>query len=661
MVLAVLLLAGPALAQDTPVEPPEAPEPPPEVGCDPTLGEPCLPDLIPTNPRAEASDERSPVIICTDFINLGDGPSATAFRVLLSVDGQGVGELQFSKIYERGHGETNVCWNNVQLSRGRHPFTITVDSNNDVLESREDNNVRGTRFYVGPPPQTDLELTSLVVTPREGRAAQNQLFIVNLTNTGSAASTLTTVLLEDDNGMRVEWPVPALEPGQTLTRVHATRPDLRPVGTFYVRAIVDPGDTLAERDEENNERLADYVVLDHPAPDYIVENVTVQGNHSELRGVRIDALVKNAGDRTVQGTTVWLVNDTNTVFARVGTRSLLYPMQTSTAQFILALPAGDYSFRLVADPTKLVAERNETNNDLRFNLSITPAPFELDLPNLVVERIYAMPEDPRPGEPVSVGALVHNIGTNTSNATDIEFTVDGQRIALATVPTLSPGASYSAYVPWMPKGGGGGAYTIVAEADPAFKVDEIDDGDNGLALDFLITTDRAPVDPPPPTQPPLTPPRDPTPTTPTPGPAPVTPEPADGAPTVIVGELIIATRDEQGQARGAISVSLRNPSMRSLGAVVVTFRVDDEVVKDILLQGIRGAATTAATTGDIELPAGTRSASAEVRVVGSNAAPVVRSIEYTQDVEERGLPGFGATAAIAALGVALLVIRSRRR
>lgn len=659
-VLALLLLAGSALAQNPGVDPPEQPQTPTELGCDQTLTDGCLPDLLATNFRALASDERTPVTVCTDFINLGDGPVATPFRVLLSVNGQGFGERQFSEVYRRGEGEGAICWEGIQLARGRHSYTIKVDSNEEVVESVEENNERTSRFFVGAPPQTDLQLSSLVVTPREGGTGQIQMFIANVTNVGTAPSNATTLLLEDDNGMRVEWPVPVLQPQQTLTRVHATRPDVRPVGSFYVRAVVDPGDTVEEKDEENNERLDDYVVLEHPAPDYVVENVTIQGNRSELRGVRIDAIVRNVGDRTVAGTTVWLVNDTNVIFAQTGTRSLLYPTQSSVAQFIVALPAGDHRFRVVADPIRKVPERNETNNDLRFNLTITAAPVELDLPNLVVERIYAMPEDPRPNELVSVGALLHNIGTNASNATTVEFLVEGERIALANVPALPPGALYSAYVPWMPKGGG--PYTLLAQADPGAKVEELDEGDNGLARDLLITTERAPPDPAPPTQPPQAPPTSPpvTPTPPTTQPPATSPPPTNATPSIVVGELIIATREEAGKARGAISVSLRNPSITPLGSIVVTFRVGDEVVKDVLLQGVRGLATTAATTGDIELPAGTHEASVEVRIVGTTVPAVVREMDYTQEVAGRGLPGFQGAGAMLAVGAVALLLRRRR-
>lgn len=639
-------------------DPPEAPR---ELQCQ-TPVDACLPDLIPTNPRVEVQDERSPATFCTDFVNVGEGPTAAPFRILLTIDQIGIAEEQVTGAYQTGEGGANICWDSVSLVAGRHSFSVLVDAEGEIVEKNETNNQRGSNFNVLRAPKVDLRLTSLQVTPKDGGTSANQVFIVNVTNGGNEASPAAFVTLEDDMGPMTNWTTPALKPAQSVTLVFPTRPEYRSVGTFVARAVVDPSNAISELSEGNNEALTEYTVLEHPAPDYRISKVVVAGNRTEMRGVRVDVTVENVGDRASRGATLRLVNETNKTLAQGVTTSILYPDTSSVVQFYMVLHAGNHSLRLIADPNNKVAERNEVNNEWNFTIDIAESIHILDQPNLLVERVYAMPEDPRPGESVSVGALVHNVGTNKSNATTVSFSVDGKQIATAAIPSLKPDAYYSAYVPWP--GGTSGTHIIEALADPSDKISELDEGDNALDLEFLITTQKPPEEeqPPPIVTPPVlvpTPPSaTPTPATPTP-----TPKPANDAPTasrVVLGELVVSTKPVPGGVKGVVSASLRNPLLEPLGRFTVTFKVDGETVSEKLLGGILGAATIAATTGEIELPEGKHTVSAEVHIVGSSAAPLVRSSTYEEAAGEKtGVPGVGALGLLGAAAIALILRRKR--
>lgn len=641
----VLLLAPLASAQD-----PEVPEPdqPQQLDCTAPLEE-CFPDLIPSNPTVNATDERFPATACTDFLNVGSGPTAVPFRVLLRIDGVDVAERQFRDVYEKGAGEHDVCWGDIAVGIGRHAMQVVVDYRDEVLEANESNNARGVTFFVRAKPEVDLAILDLAVFPKEGGKGDTQFFMVNVTNVGQAASSATTIDLLDENGGIVTWSLKALAPRERASFIHPTRPDIRPVGTFVVRAVVDPSDNVSELSEENNELLTDYTVLDHPAPDYVISNATVSGNHTEMRGVRVDVRVENVGDRAVRGTTVRVLNETNATVAQGTTASIISPGGAGVVQFYLTLHAGEHALRLVADPTQLVGERNESNNEWPLNITILPAPVAFDGPNLIVERVYAMPEDPRPGEAVSVGALVHNIGTNKSNATTINFTISGRHVGAAPIPALQPDAYYSAYVPWV--GGESGTYEIVAAVDPRDEIFELAEDDNALMREFLITTQRVPEEEPPaPTTPTA-----PTPATPT-TPTPTEPTPEEPVPTsqrIAFGELILATRSVPGGVKGVVSVSLRNPTIEPIGALTVDFELDGEPLVTKLVQGIAGAGSGAVTTGEIDLPEGKHTVTAELRVVGSSEPALVRSKEYEAEGESKGVPGFEPAFLALALALAL--------
>ena len=655
LALALLLLPPLATAQEPEVPDPD-PSTPSQLDCQ---LEDCLPDLIPSNPYAEASDDRSPVTACTDFVNIGTGPTANPFRILLSIDGVEVAEHQAQGVYQQGGGETGVCWEGIMLARGRHTMSIRVDHLNEVIESDEGNNVRSAVFFVGAPPQVDLVVMDFDVTPREAGPGQTQTFIVNVTNRGAIASSATVVELTDPTGVLAEWPLPALSPSQTKTLVLPTYADVRPVGSFVARVIVDPGANVSEQNEGNNEAFLEFTVLDHPAPDYRITNVTVSGNHTAMRGVRIDVFVTNVGDRAVRGTVVRVLNETNTTLTTGVTRNIINPGTAAVVQFYATLPAGQHKLRLVADPRNLVPERNETNNEWLLELTILEASIDVALPNLIVERLYAMPEDPRPGEPVSVGALVHNVGTNVSTKTSINFSVNGRQVGTAEIPPLKPDAFYSAYIPWV--GGNASLYTIRALVDPGDTVFEYEDGDNALEREFLISTQRPPA-----AEPPAPTPTTPTPTTPTgpTGPTPTTPTgpatpPAPSNERVAVGDIILSTREVPGGVKGFMSVSVRNPNIEPVGQLTVEFKVDGERVAQRLVAGIRGAGTIAVSSGEVDLPPGEHTITAELRVVGATDAPLVRERSYEAEAGKKGLPGFEAVALLAAVAVALVVRRRR--
>lgn len=666
LVLAVLLMPA-VIAQQSPTtpeapEPPEGtptPETPEQVGCRPPV-ETCLPDLVPSGLREENVDERMPTMICGGFYNLGAAPTASPFRILLYVDGTPAAEHQFTGQYQRGQGEEK-CWDGLMLVRGRHNMSIFVDSNKEIVEEDEANNMRSAAFSVARAPQVDLRLTSLEITPKEGGSMMNQLFVVNVTNVGTNMSPATSVRLSDDNGPMTTMPVGPLRPGESRSVVHATRPDYRPVGAFIARAVVDLENNITELREDNNAAMAEYVVLDHPTPDYALPDVQVRGNMTAMRGLYVDTVVENVGDGLVRGAVLRIMNETGS-YADATRRDTLYAGRNYTLQFMLVLPAGEHSLRLVVDPRGQIAERNESNNIRYLNLTIAEPLVALDLPNLVIERIVAMPEDPRPGEPISLGALVHNIGSNTSNATVVNFSVDGKHVGSAAVPALKPDRSHMAYVAWS--GGPEANYNISATVDQAERVSELGEDDNTLALGFFIGTTAAEERPEPkpttPTPPTLAPPTVPTPATPKPTPPPTPAPPRDTASRIALNQLEITTRPVPGGLKGIFSVSLRNPNIQPVGLVTVAFKVDGEQLKEVLVNGIRGAATTSATTGEIDVPEGKHTVTAEVRIVGSSLAPVTRSEGYEAKAgDKEGIPGVAPLGG--ALAAASLVLFRRRR
>lgn len=643
MLLLAVLLAPLAGAQSLPADPFEPPPPP---------------DLRPWNPLPSGTDEREPTTICTHVMNVGQGPSLLPFFVQLRLDGEVYAETRVEQQMQAGHGTAEpLCWT-ASLPAGRHQFLVFVDSADEVEELSERNNVHGwDGFDVRPTPQVDLEIVRFWVTPRVGRPDITQTFVAEVANRGDAPSPATVVQFKDENGVIAELPLKALQPGKAARAVHPTFTNLRPVGVFLAQASVDPHGEVPELSELNNAAFYDYEVLEHPAADLVVEDVEVGGNLTALRGVRIRALVPNAGDRPAGAFAVRLLNETNVTLANA-TLARLGPGENATFEFQILLPVGEHALRVVADALGQVVERSETNNERAFRVAIQPSPVSEDLPNLVVERVEVAPADPRPDEPVTLMAVVRNAGTNRSAATVLNFTVGDRVVASAPVPALEPGRYAYPFATWS--GSAEGTYAVRVRADPAGAVRELDESDNHLAHAFQVLVPPPP--PPTPEAPPgirdppggVTPP--PTPTTPT---SP-TPGGAEGVEAVELSDISIGTRPVPGGVKGVVIAALRNPTLEPVGRLTVTFKVDGKPLAEVLVDGLGAAATGSARTSEVDLPAGEHVVTVEVRAVGSGAPLAKADRTYTAEAGEKGVPAPGA-ALVAAVAVVAALARRRAR
>lgn len=635
----VALLLVPAAAGQVPTNPSQP------------LQESGRPDLIPSNPTETVTDERYDTKICANVLNVGEGPTVTPFHVTLRVDGQDVGEARVDETLQTGQGtKAPLCWN-LPLKAGGHSFRVTVDAHDTVLEAREDNNAFERAFYVPPTPKLDYRVASITVTPRIGKPDTTQTFAATVQNIGTADAPPTEVDIVDDNGLIARLPLKALKVGESATVATVTATNFRPVGSFIARAIVDPRSNVSERSELNNEAATSFEVLEHPAPDLAFHNVTLVGNLTERRGLRLEATVVNLGDRIAQNLVVRLMNSTNASLGNA-TRSAIPSGSSATLQFFFLLPEGNHTLRLALDPDRKIVERNESNNLYELDLVIAPAPHAEALPNLVIDRIDASPSDPRPGEPVALTAFVRNVGDNASRPHSVNFTINGVFAGSIRVGSpLDPARLVPVTVSWG--GGPQDVYFVRATVDASGEVRELDEGDNNHSMELVVATPAPPPATPTPTQP----------STPTPVVTPPTEETpngsADEAARVAIAELSIGTRAVPGGVKGIVIASLRNPTLTPVPRMTVTFKVDGQPLKEVLVSGLAGAATGSASTGKVDLPPGNHTVTAEVRILGSTNQPVSAQRSYDAAAGESNTPGFEAAALV--LAVAAVALGRRKR
>lgn len=655
VVAVLLLLAGAAAAQE-PLPPFfEPPTPPPTGGTGEVVPPP---DLLPGNARLYGTNETAPTTLCVDVYNAaGDERTIVPpFDVQLFLDGFDEGAERVTK--DLGAGEAaEVCWER-ELAAGNHTFHVVVDPADEVEEARENNNVAPTRlFRVRPAPGVDLVIENLVVFPRVAKLGEPQAFTVRLRNVGELTSPPSVVDLVDQTGHLARLNVKQLAPGERRSVSFVGVPDQHASGNFLVTATVDPDATLAELNESNNAFTADFTIPEHPAADLRILDVQLGGTPVAGRTLKLNVTVANAGDRDAGGFVVRVLDGERPI-ANV-TQNLLRMGSNVTLQAVFTLAEGTHTLRAVADADRRVVERNETDNERALVVDIAGTPEQLFSTNLYLASLDAAPNDPRPGEVVTIVALVRNPTEAATNATDLVVTVNGVHLATSRVAALAPGRSASIPLSWPVDAPG--SYTLRARVDPDGTLAESDEEDNELVSTFIVLEPTAP--PPPPKN--DTPPTNVTPTVPTPS----TPTPptngGGGVGALPVGSVAIdavevVTRAVPGGTRGIITASIRNPDLAPVGGLIVSFRVDGQTVKEVLHNGLGGAATTTVSSGEMELPTGDHEAAVEITVRGSSAAPTVSSKRYQAEAGESGVPGPGALAALVAVAAAAAILARRR-
>lgn len=626
-----------------------------------------IPDLVAYTHSPGALDETKTPTLCGNVLNVGpESIVATPFYVELLLNDESTKSTLITQRLYYGEG-VKVCFTlDEPLPRGFHRFTLVADSEREVPESDEENNVANPeRLYVSSTPLPDLRVREFQVFPRVATPGRMQTFYVEVQNAGRGASNDTMGEMGDDRGPLGRFRIPSLEPGATYREGFVVPHGLRPPGNFTAMATLDVLDAVRELDEGNNVAQYLYEIPVQPMPDLAVTAASVNGTLVAYRGIRVDAILGNVGERPAYRPT--LVLKLGDAVLGNATRGSLAAGANFTAQFHFVLPAGTHQLRLVADPAGTLTEMDEANNVRLLNVTVAVSPEDLAQPNLLVQDLDAMPNDPAPGEPVGLTALVHNAGGKTSNATQVTFYADGALLGRKTLTAIKPNSYATVTFAWGRATEGD--HDLRAFVDPDNLVAEADERDNNFTtfVSFLPPVPR--------TSPPANDTTAPPAETPPPGgegggatPPPdgqsgtggqTDPPRKPSTPEVALGELSVRTVQVPGGLRGVVVAALRNPTLDPLPSMTVTFYVDGEKLVEKLVSPIPAAGTASATTGEVGLPEGKHTIRAEVRILGTDLPPVVRESEYEKAAGEKGVPGF--EAALLVVAVALLAFASRRR
>jgi RHS repeat-associated protein len=380
--------------------------------------------------------------------------------------------------------------------RGTYYLGAVADHADRVAESDETNNAAtGNAIDIAGP---DLTVAAVSGPAQAGAGAS-----IDVTTTVAAADakagsfrvgvylsadpTITT----DDVRLGSRY-VSSLAVGATSTGTTSVKLPLGSSGPFYLGAIADDLDSVAEGDETNNAAVGN--AIDVAGPDLAVTSVSGPASAGAGATVGVATSVSaSAAGGAARSFRVGIYLSADPVIAPddklLGTRSVsgLAAGATSDATTSVKLPAGirgRYYLGAIADSTGLVAESDESNNALAGNA------IDVAGPDLAVTAVSG-PEQAGAGSSVQVSTAVTALASGGAVASssragiylsaDPTITTADTLLGYRSVGSLAAGATSSATTTVRIPLGLRGAFYLGAIADCADAIAEGDESNNALA------------------------------------------------------------------------------------------------------------------------------------------------------------------------------------
>jgi len=210
-------------------------------------------------------------------------------------------------------------------------------------------------------PNPDLVVSGLSWTPTNPDEAATINVSATVRNSGSAAATATTVDVRLGGTTVGSATVGALAAGASTTvTVNAGR---RAQGSYQVSAVVDPANTVAEQNNDNNTYTSPtaLVVAQAPGPDLQVLSVTpTPANPSAGAQVTFAVQVNNRGTSSAAAGVTRVTAGSTTLNANTGAIAAGATVTVNVGTWTAT--SGGATVTATADATNVVAETNENNN-----------------------------------------------------------------------------------------------------------------------------------------------------------------------------------------------------------------------------------------------------------------------------------------------------------
>ena len=425
-----------------------------------------LPDLVleeiawsPQNPAL--GDETT---ITMTVKNKGEG-RAGATSVQLFVNGAGDWDkFAISELEAGESAEASFAWT---AQRGKHEFSAFVNRDESVIETEYGNNDASAQY-------DNTRLANLVVdsttwSPRNPAAGDAVTFTAKIRNAGKADAGAFRVEFRDESGgWRLDdFVFPnGIAARSSADATFAWRADAA-AHQFTIRA-----DSTNAVDESNESDNAHRLAYNHTrTADLFIRDIEWSPQTPTLGAdVTVTVIVANGGTSDAKPSVVHFVIKGPIRSTKTLEMPAIAAGDSARRSFKWTAQLGRFTFTATADATAQVPETNEGNNTLVNNYNDTVQP------DLVVDRIEVIQDDPAAGSEVEIRALIRNAGDGDAGRFRVALHVNGNLVDSDTITRLPAGddawAQFS--ITWNYSG----RVTFAATADSEGAVSEKSESNN---------------------------------------------------------------------------------------------------------------------------------------------------------------------------------------
>ncbi|MEO6326958.1 MAG: CARDB domain-containing protein, partial [Thermoanaerobaculia bacterium] len=335
--------------------------------------------------------------------------------------------------------------------------------------------------------KANLVITSFKPSPAATTDGSTVTATITIANTGTVATSATTVTLSVGTRTLGSTSVPGLAPGAIAApSISFTVSQLN--GTQTLAAVVDPANTIDELRKDDNQATATLTVTGKP--DLVIYATDISVTPSRLQpnqAAQVLVTIHNQGQGdasnvgyvlydSFSGGQTQLAKATIVSIAALGSQTVSVPV---------SLAGGTHTLSAIADPDHLIVESDESNNQATKVVTVNTV-SNVDLA-LGSGRLTVTPTRPTAGQTVTLVATVLNNGTDPVQSTLAFYDgVPGSGgLQIASFPISIGGQSGTQVTK---------TYTVTASsqviyavADPDNTVPEIDETNN---VAFVTLTDQ---------------------------------------------------------------------------------------------------------------------------------------------------------------------------
>ncbi len=391
---------------------------------------------------------------------------------------------------------------------GEHTVQVVVDPFNLIAEGNEADNLATHAFTVTAPaaPNLVIDMTNIAFNPATPQPGDQVTVHAVVRNDGAVDAAQVAVQVLDVTDAAAVTPIgqpqliDLLTPGASAA-VEVTYDTAGLTGDRKIRVVLDPQNSIAESDEDDNDAQATLKLATTTLPNLALSSLNVGFDPAAPAmgdDVTVLATIFNSGAQPAQNVSVQFmdVTDGSSPIGDPQVVALIPAGGSGVAQVVYSTAgvAGDRKIEITVDPYNFIAETSETDNEVRVTLSVTPPPA----PNLTMlaSNIGFQPAAPIQGDDVTIAAVVLNTGDAPADGITVQFldVTNGVILPIGerqTIDALAPGAGIVAQVVYSTTGLTG-QRRIQVVVDPNNFVPEANETDNEATASLTIAQTPAP-------------------------------------------------------------------------------------------------------------------------------------------------------------------------